>query len=413
MNPLALSVGAYCVLAVAIAWLALISLRLDRKAAFNRIVMVDLAFEALHLVAAGLALQATDGGTYWVSLKISATATFSVSFVSTLAMAIYAGIAPGWRWAVAAPVGLFSLSAAALVWTGHGFIAGFHSTAWGNVGQLSTDAGVRTFGSLMNFCNSAASIFLLGWAWFQRRSKHDRTILAYVTVLSVLTGGWMYLAFAVLWLSWGLPDFSGLGISLAILFYLYLIGHFQHLSEDNPNFGDLLVSNLKGIVLFANRQGQTVQASARANQLLGVSVRGGGRLTEVLKDWPGLEDEWKLLARDLAVSKELKGTLGDARYRLTLIPHRNNFHEFNGAIVRLVPEGFFDEVIREYGISPREHDVARLLLEGMELRQIAEVLFISLGTVRNHLHRLYQKTGTKSRSDLTRRLLAGHPSRVE
>ena len=53
-----------------------------------------------------------------------------------------------------------------------------------------------------------------------------------------------------------------------------------------------------------------------------------------------------------------------------------------------------------HGLSPREEDVVRLVLEGVTTLDMAERLSISLHTVRDHLKRLYRKTGAKSRSEL-------------
>jgi len=412
MNPLAVLFGAFCILAFAVGSLAVFSLRLDPKATLNRAIAVALAFEVVKLLATGVDLQA-DAGLFWVSWKVAQTATFFGAVVSNFALAVFSGVPPRWRWKILAPAGLFSLAATALVWTDHGFLSGFHPSAWGNVGQSTADPGVLQFGALMNLCSSVTSLGLLVWAWLQKRSRSYKTILAFVTALSVLLTGWMYFAFAVVWLGWGLPDLTELGVSLAIfLFYSFLIANFRHLSEDRPDFEQLLVSHLRGIVLFVNREGRILQSSQRADELLG-PTEAGVLLTRRLSAWPELEAHWNRLTVDHRVSQELSGTVAGVRYRLSLIPHRNGFHEFDGAIVRLVPEGFFDEVIQEYKISPREHDVARLLLEGMDHLQIAEAMFISPGTVRNHLHRLYSKTGTKSRSDLTRRLLSGHPGKVD
>ncbi len=65
-----------------------------------------------------------------------------------------------------------------------------------------------------------------------------------------------------------------------------------------------------------------------------------------------------------------------------------------------LPEGF----IREHGISPQEKTVLVMALNGMANPQIAEKLFISPGTVKNHMHNIYTKTGAKNRIDLARQI---------
>ncbi|MDE7361134.1 MAG: response regulator transcription factor [Oscillospiraceae bacterium] len=52
------------------------------------------------------------------------------------------------------------------------------------------------------------------------------------------------------------------------------------------------------------------------------------------------------------------------------------------------------------GLSPRELDVVRLIAEGLSNQQIAERLFLSNGTVRNHISTILEKTGLEHRTQL-------------
>ncbi len=54
------------------------------------------------------------------------------------------------------------------------------------------------------------------------------------------------------------------------------------------------------------------------------------------------------------------------------------------------------------GLSPRERQVACLLLEGMTYQRISERLFISLATVKTHVDRIYKKSGAANKMDLAR-----------
>lgn len=55
-----------------------------------------------------------------------------------------------------------------------------------------------------------------------------------------------------------------------------------------------------------------------------------------------------------------------------------------------------DQTERLLALSPREVEVLQLLGEGRSARQISEDLFISAGTVKNHIHRILAKTGAQS-----------------
>ena len=54
----------------------------------------------------------------------------------------------------------------------------------------------------------------------------------------------------------------------------------------------------------------------------------------------------------------------------------------------------------KFGITAREGEIIRLLLEGKGNREITEALFISDHTVKNHIHHIYQKFGIKNRVQL-------------
>jgi len=60
------------------------------------------------------------------------------------------------------------------------------------------------------------------------------------------------------------------------------------------------------------------------------------------------------------------------------------------------------EKLNAMGISPREAEVACLLLLGLSYKEIGEKLFISLPTVQTHVSRIYQKAGVNSKMELLR-----------
>jgi DNA-binding CsgD family transcriptional regulator len=59
-----------------------------------------------------------------------------------------------------------------------------------------------------------------------------------------------------------------------------------------------------------------------------------------------------------------------------------------------------------FRLSPREREVAALLTQGLQYSEIADQLFISIKTVKTHVHRLYEKTETRNRMELANRLRA-------
>jgi DNA-binding CsgD family transcriptional regulator len=53
-----------------------------------------------------------------------------------------------------------------------------------------------------------------------------------------------------------------------------------------------------------------------------------------------------------------------------------------------------------FNLSEREEEVLFLLVKGLSIKDIAEKLFISPGTVKNHVLKIYAKTGAHSRIEL-------------
>jgi len=64
----------------------------------------------------------------------------------------------------------------------------------------------------------------------------------------------------------------------------------------------------------------------------------------------------------------------------------------------------FASAMQTYAFSPREGNVLELLLGGYSTAQIAIRLFITEGTVGDHVQSMFRKTGTAKRSDLILRV---------
>jgi DNA-binding NarL/FixJ family response regulator len=66
------------------------------------------------------------------------------------------------------------------------------------------------------------------------------------------------------------------------------------------------------------------------------------------------------------------------------------------------PRKVRDEFAQRFQISSREREVIVLLNEGLGNREIAQKLFVSVATVKTHVHNIYEKTGAKGRYELFR-----------
>jgi DNA-binding CsgD family transcriptional regulator len=72
-----------------------------------------------------------------------------------------------------------------------------------------------------------------------------------------------------------------------------------------------------------------------------------------------------------------------------------------------------DDRLSGFGLTPRELEIARLLVRGRVNKEIAVALDISYGTVKNHAYSLYQKLHITSRFELIRLLEEKSPSEAQ
>jgi DNA-binding CsgD family transcriptional regulator len=64
--------------------------------------------------------------------------------------------------------------------------------------------------------------------------------------------------------------------------------------------------------------------------------------------------------------------------------------------------GLTPEFIEKYGLTEREAEIAKSLLEGKSNKEIGDTLYISIPTVKTHLTAIYRKTDTSNRYTLKR-----------
>jgi DNA-binding CsgD family transcriptional regulator len=64
-------------------------------------------------------------------------------------------------------------------------------------------------------------------------------------------------------------------------------------------------------------------------------------------------------------------------------------------------------IARDLSISAREAEVAAFLVSGYDVKTIAQLLNISIHTVRTHLKAIFSRTGIRTQADLVRRISRG------
>jgi DNA-binding CsgD family transcriptional regulator len=72
------------------------------------------------------------------------------------------------------------------------------------------------------------------------------------------------------------------------------------------------------------------------------------------------------------------------------------------------PSRLYPLLMSAYGLTEREKDVTRLVLQGASTSQIAADLVLSAHTVQQHLKSIFDKTGVRSRRDLVGKVFFAH-----
>jgi len=71
------------------------------------------------------------------------------------------------------------------------------------------------------------------------------------------------------------------------------------------------------------------------------------------------------------------------------------------------PGGLAPLLLSSQGLTPREREVALLVLRGASTRTIGAELHLSAYTVKDHLKAIFDKTGVRSRRELVAHVMGG------
>ncbi len=79
---------------------------------------------------------------------------------------------------------------------------------------------------------------------------------------------------------------------------------------------------------------------------------------------------------------------------------RNKVEQDLGYIMSLTQNPEFEAVENRFNFTDREMEIIKLIVRGLSYQDIAEQLYISLATVKTHVHHIYEKSGAKNRFHL-------------
>ena len=102
--------------------------------------------------------------------------------------------------------------------------------------------------------------------------------------------------------------------------------------------------------------------------------------------------------------RELWSRAGDAAEDL-FDPQVNDPPVLDPGRISLLPAEQLDGLFRQYELTEREREILQLILSGKSNQEISELLYITVGTVKAHVHSIFGKLDVSRRSQLITRFL--------
>lgn len=159
-------------------------------------------------------------------------------------------------------------------------------------------------------------------------------------------------------------------------------------------------SHLAGIVAAAGKAWVSVLAGTFRTDDVEAAARGLGR---VGMSWEGARLAGHAAAKALE-RKDMVRLLSCARDLQPQASSSGNAGSGSGEAVTAAVESTGHAQPDGVGLSEREKEVARLVLEGKTYREIGETIYISPRTAEHHIARIRRRLGAENRSDLLARL---------
>jgi DNA-binding CsgD family transcriptional regulator len=198
-------------------------------------------------------------------------------------------------------------------------------------------------------------------------------------------------------------------IQLAIAFGVFYCIHRYQLPSPTPTMaGTELFEAVSDPAIIINRLGVVLMENQAAEKLLGPLNPDDGKAVPI--EGEKLQEALDLIVAGQSPSRELNlvfinGTGERELMRVTVSAILDKWRELAGFLLIGRAAGMPDEVKQRFGLSKREKEVYLLLVSGYSNQEMADRLFISPGTVKNHIHSIYEKTGAANRLELSRFLV--------
>lgn len=281
------------------------------------------------------------------------------------------------------------------------FISEYYSSIWGNIGILEVGQNPFKFilGGLAGVYSCISTLVILIIAWRRHPAHRYRSfVLKYL----LITGAAMFCGLFgyFTWLGGQYPNTT---FSFGIVYSLgmfALMRKYSFLSNSHPMVDKILLRNLQTATLVVDNQGYILSANYLAEKLMGKNP-GTLEHTYAVESVPSLGDLKTILESMTELLLVRHGKIGEKPVSLTINPSMDQFGRVETAYIFLNSS---ETTSNLYGLTTREEEITELIALGLTSSKIAEKLFISTGTVKNHLKSIFRKTGVGNRTQLAHTL---------
>ncbi len=394
--------------------LIVMALRLNPRAALNRAMAILAFFYALW--------------TLGVAVVTSAQSAFVVTFFNWIAVVgylygpvaylavslIFTGVRRKPSILLFVPVLIVATLELVRALTGEWILSGFRPSPWGNVGVRATDNAWPLVDVAFHLFVAATAGVVYLRARGRSHSRRFRAIALYLFIGLVATVLISAFCVRVIWQLWGYPEPSVIVGMLGIIVDIYLIDRYRYLSLDNPGLEKEVMGAVEDAVIVFDSRFSIIKANLGAAMILDSKPRQllGKDIASLFEDPDSVRREWQSAVMRGEKERKTPCSFQGTELVLTLSPVIDEFQDLVGGVATLRKAGPGPEpALDSFGITARERSVILMLMQGFTNKMIADFLFISPSTVKNHIANIYEKTGAGTRVELFRLLTSGQGPR--
>jgi DNA-binding CsgD family transcriptional regulator len=192
-----------------------------------------------------------------------------------------------------------------------------------------------------------------------------------------------------------------------LLIVLFAMTRYRMMMIDVPFTADMIIDRTSSLVVLFNEQGLFVSMNKSGLDILGYDdtckeqcgFRGlfieQNKVNDMVSK--AMQNGNHIMSEDLSL-RGFDGAAVPMHVSIGIV--FDDFRDHIGYVVMGNRIDVLDTAQKQFGITEREKTILVHLLQGLGYEDIADELDISLFTVKNHVHNIYQKTGAKNRSEL-------------